>query len=510
MGHAWLYVLFLFSSVISGYANGPIQATVVLNPNWPLIYKGERVYLQCRIPGGKGTKWTYEWRPTRLNEPVTSNKYINLLPANESHSGEYSCRGTNGSDSTAWSDAVVLTVYKVSVSPSWLSPGASVTLSCEVQHPPAGTRFFWYKAVPDPSNIFYGYNYELLPGSSNGTDENVYIVHGLNNTAGYVCQAGSGELKYRDPTFVWSADPHPAASLSVNPDRVQHFSSESVTLSCEGNSAEWRVKRVTERGDLSDCSNWGRMTGSTCIDIFLLRRGVYWCESGSGEISNAVNITAHDINNIILLSPVHPVTEGDPVTLSCRDKTQQLLSNVFFYHNDKLLHNDSREELKISAVSKSDEGFYKCQHSGKDSPRSWMSVRVTVSSPVSSSFPVMLIVGPVVGVVLFILIILLLLLWCCRRSKGLWCIRSKQAEGRGQTSNTNHGVNNTEDNDYRSPPQDNTNLYASVKSSEATGNAADEPRDVTYSHIELKDVDRTRRPREAEESAVYSEVKLQE
>ncbi|XP_016532677.1 sialoadhesin-like isoform X1 [Poecilia formosa] len=508
MGHAWLYVLFLFSSVISGFAQGPIQATVVLNPNWPLIYKGERVYLQCRIPGGKGTKWTYEWIPTRLNEPVTSNKYINLLPANESHSGEYSCRGTSGSDSTAWSDAVVLTVYKLSASPSWLSPGASVTLSCEVQHPPAGTRFFWYKAVPKPLN---SYNYELLPGSSDGTDENVYIVHGLNNTAGYVCEAGSGKPTYRNPTFVWSADPRPAASLSVNPDRVQHFRSESVTLSCEGNSAEWRVMKFIGRGDLLDCSKWGRMIGSTCItDSFLLHSGVYWCESGSGEFSNAVNITVHDINNIILLSPVHPVTEGDPVTLSCRDKTQQLLSNVFFYHNDKLLHNDSREELKISAVSKSDEGFYKCQHSGKDSPRSWMSVRVTVSSPVSSSFPVMLIVGPVVGVVLFILIILVLLLWCCRRSKGLWCIRSKQAEGRGQTSNTNHGVNNTEDNDYRSPPQDNTNLYASVKSSEATGNAADEPRDVTYSHIELKDVDRTRRPREAEESAVYSEVKLQE
>ncbi|XP_016532678.1 uncharacterized protein LOC103145999 isoform X2 [Poecilia formosa] len=427
MGHAWLYVLFLFSSVISGFAQVPIKPTVTLRPNWPLIYKGEKVVLRCEIPGGEGSQWMYEWRTARLNEGQASNENITIASVAESHSGEYSCRGTSGDGSTSWSDVVVLTVYKLSVSPSWLSPGASVTLSCEVQHPPAGTRFFWYKAVPKPLNIFY--NYELLPGSSDGTDENVYIVHGLNNTAGYVCEAGRGKPKYRDPSFVWSADPRPAASLSVNPDRVQHFRSESVTLSCEGNSAGWRVMRFTEIGYLSDCSDWGKMNGSTCtIDRKWSVSGVYWCESGSGEFSNAVNIT----------------------------------------------------------------------------------VQVTVSSPVSSSFPVMLIVGPVVGVVLFILIILVLLLWCCRRSKGLWCIRSKQAEGRGQTSNTNHGVNNTEDNDYRSPPQDNTNLYASVKSSEATGNAADEPRDVTYSHIELKDVDRTRRPREAEESAVYSEVKLQE
>ncbi|XP_043954080.1 uncharacterized protein LOC122820587 [Gambusia affinis] len=265
--------------------------------------------------------------------------------------------------------------------------------------------------------------------------------------------------------------------------------------------------RLTERDHLSSCSIWGTMNGSTCT-INRSVSGVYWCESGSGEFSNAVNITIQDSDflNIILVSPVHPVTEGDPVTLSCRDKNQNLLSNVFFYHNDKLINNDSREELKISAVSKSDEGFYKCKHSGEESPSSWMSVRVSESGPVSSSLPVMMIVGPVVGVVLFILVILLILL--C--SKGLWCIRSKQPEGRGQTSPTDLGVNNTEGHEYSSLSHDNANLYASVKSSETTGNAADEARDVTYSRIELKDIDRTRRPREAEENAVYSEVKLQE
>ncbi|MEQ2230910.1 hypothetical protein ILYODFUR_034084 [Ilyodon furcidens] len=119
------------------------------------------------------------------------------------------------------------------------------------------------------------------------------------------------------------------------------------------------------------------MNRSTCtINPYWYHSGVYWCESGSGEFSNAVNITVQKhINAPILVSPVHPVTEGDPVTLSCRDKELKLLSNVFFYHNNKLLHNDSREELKISAVSKSDEGFYKCKHSGKESLQSWMSVR---------------------------------------------------------------------------------------------------------------------------------------
>uniref|UniRef100_A0A3P9NJQ0 Ig-like domain-containing protein n=1 Tax=Poecilia reticulata TaxID=8081 RepID=A0A3P9NJQ0_POERE len=262
----------------------------------------------------------------------------------------------------------------LSVSPSWLNPGASVTLSCEVQPQDAGWRFYWYKAVPDP---FSRYTYELLPGSTNGTEQNSFIINGPTRTAGFGCRAGRGEPKfytyYSEPKFIWSADPGPAASLSVNPDRVQHFRSESVSLSCEGNST-WRVMRFTETGQLSYCFIWGKMTGTTCtIDPHRYHSGVYWCESGSGETSNAINITVQDdSSNPLLLSPVHPVTEGDPVTLSCRDKKQNLLSGVFFYHNDKLIQNDGRGELNISAVSKSDEGFYKCQHSGKDSPRSWI------------------------------------------------------------------------------------------------------------------------------------------
>ncbi len=88
------------------------------------------------------------------------------------------------------------------------------------------------------------------------------------------------------------SDFHPA-SLTVSPDRVQHFSSETVSLSCEGNSAEWRVMRFSDAGHLSNCSVWGAVTGSTCtIHKHKNKTAVYWCESGSRQFSNAVNITA--------------------------------------------------------------------------------------------------------------------------------------------------------------------------------------------------------------------------
>uniref|UniRef100_A0A669C0V1 Ig-like domain-containing protein n=1 Tax=Oreochromis niloticus TaxID=8128 RepID=A0A669C0V1_ORENI len=352
------------------------------------------------------------------------NEY-RIRSASSSNSGNYRCKGRMKSSqhqTTEWSDSVTLTVSDnkprpvLTVSPSWLSPGASVTLNCEVEHPSAGWSFYWYKAVPDLSEE--SSSYELLPDGS-GTAQDSYIIHGQTHTAGYVCRAGRGDPEYHtdhsQPKFVWSADVHSAASLTVSPDRVQHFTSDSVSLTCEGNFTEWRVRKFSEDGRLySDCR---RMTGSTCnINTSKSDTAVYWCESGSGEFSSAVNITVqNDGNGPILVSPVHPVTEGASVSLSCSLRTQKILSNVFFYHNDKLVQNDTRGELKISAVSKSDEGFYKCQYSGRESAQSWMSVKVTVSGADSSSSPVWLIVGLVCGVSL--IIILLLLLYRCRQSK---------------------------------------------------------------------------------------------
>ena len=79
--------------------------------------------------------------------------------------------------------------------------------------------------------------------------------------------------------------------------------------------------------------------------------------------------------DIILVSPVHPVTEGDSVTLGCRLKIRKSLSSVFFFKNDKLIKSDTTGELNITSVSESDEGSYKCQWSGKESFESWVAVK---------------------------------------------------------------------------------------------------------------------------------------
>ncbi|XP_026154312.1 Fc receptor-like protein 5 isoform X2 [Mastacembelus armatus] len=453
----------------------PNSVTVTLQPNWPQMFRGENITVRCEIQGGD-TEWD----------------------------GNYRCQGRMKNikyKTTEWSNFINLTVSDnqpkpvLTVSPSWLSPGASVTLNCEVEHPSAGWRFYWYKAVPKLSGD--SYSYELLPGSSSGTEQDSYMVHGQTHTAGYVCRAGRGDpvfyTQYSELKLVWSADVDPAASLTVSPDRVQHFTSDSVSLSCEGNSTEWRVRRFPEDRSLS-CPSKGRMTGSTCkISTSQSSAAVYWCESGSGEFSNSVNITFQ--NDIILLSPVLPVTEGDPVSLSCKLTTENLPFNVEFYKNDKLVQSDTRLELNISAVSKSDEGFYKCKVM-KESAQSWVSVKL--SRPGVSSFLVPLITGLVCGL---FLIILLMLLFCYKKLKDSCCNRPSQ------DSATQQKVNQDEIEDYSSLLHDDFCLYETIRVSANTGHAqpTDESSNMTSS-VQAGGLDESRGCDDTEENSDYYNV----
>ncbi|XP_055766749.1 low affinity immunoglobulin gamma Fc region receptor II-like [Salvelinus fontinalis] len=167
------------------------------------------------------------------------------------------------------------------------------------------------------------------------------------------------------------------ASLSISPDRSQFFKLESLSLSCEvqGNSTGWRVVRNAERGILTECNtDWGKEQGSSCIvSLIPSDSGVYWCESGSGEHSNTVNITVPD-GAVILESPALPVTEGDSVTLRCRYKRIPSNLTADFYKDGSLIRTETTGEMTIPAVSKSDEGLYKCTNSKGESPESWMTV----------------------------------------------------------------------------------------------------------------------------------------
>ncbi|XP_034144972.1 Fc receptor-like protein 5 isoform X3 [Esox lucius] len=261
----------------------------------------------------------------------------------------------------------------LSVSTQWLNPGHSVTLRCRFNKTSIHWRFFWYR------NVSSNQSYTFKPLSDGGTTEEYYTLSpaGRIHTGRYVCGAKEHNIlvsEYSEPQFLWSGDLQSTVSLTVNPNRTQHFTSgTSVSLSCEEkvNSTGWRLMRYTEKGmeDLVE-SRWVTKSGSTQTQD----SGVYWCESGSGENSNAINITVTD-GDVILESPVHPVTEGDTVTLVCKHRTtKSKMIKADFYKDGVLIRNETTGEMTISAVSKSNEGFYKCKSNEGKSPGSWVTL----------------------------------------------------------------------------------------------------------------------------------------
>ncbi|CAI5682903.1 unnamed protein product [Oreochromis niloticus] len=495
-----------YSDVISIKQTVRNRPAVTLHPNWPEVYSRETITLKCEIPG-EDTEWDYEWATSSSHQPPNQNEYkINSVSI--SHRGHYWCKGRMRSaqqNSTMWSASFDLKiVYKrrpvLTVSPSWLSPGASVTLNCEVEHPSAGWSFYWYKAVPDLSEK--SSSYELLPDGS-GTAQDSYIIHGQTHTAGYVCRAGRGDPEYHtdhsQPKFVWSADLNSAASLTVSPNSVQHFIYDSVTLNCSGNSSQWRVMIFTQGGylrKLLECGNGGIMTESTCnIDLDQYQNAVYWCESEPGQFSNGINITSR-FTGVILVSPVHPVSEGDSVALGCKLRTGNFNSTVAFYKNGKLIQNDDREKLNIPAVSKSDEGFYKCEYSGHESPQSWMSVKGS-----RSSLSVSLITGLVSGISLILLLSLLLCCWH-KKSKGTLCIRPAQSLETSQTAATVQTMSQDENQQqiYSSLVHGDMNVYESCRPSENTGGQTDDYKNIS---LQLRSVEQRGKRDDPEETSDY-------
>ncbi|XP_061566390.1 uncharacterized protein LOC133420651 isoform X2 [Cololabis saira] len=504
------------SDSISVGKTATTSPAVTLQPNWPEIHHGEAITLRCEIQG-RHTEWAYEWMTTSSYTPPDQQDY-KIASVSHLHHGHYWCKGRLKSapqNATRWTAAFELTVVDwrqavLTVSPSWLNAGASVTLRCGVRHPSAGFKFYWYKALPIPYIRHFGarfrvrfgssYRYEPLPGSINGTFQDVYILHGQTNTAAFVCRAGRGDpvvySHYSDPAFVWSADFHSSASLVVYPPRVQHFTSESVLLRCEGNSTEWSIASVPDSFYYCD---YDIMRGSCTIRVTRPYDAVYWCESETGDHSNAVNITVV-AGDVILVSPIHLVHEGTSVTLGCKLRTQNFTSAVVFDKNDKRIQDSSRPEMKIAAATQSDEGFYRCEHSGEASPPSWMSVK-----PSTSPSPVWLSVGLVCGLLVAFLLTLLLFC-CCRRSNGtacnrlLHCHKSGRTSGRVQTADRDESQQKT----YASLLYSDRCVYDTVGGSDSTDNGGGEYEDGNvHRHIELRSVGRTHPTPASDSSSVY-------
>ncbi|XP_041841671.1 uncharacterized protein LOC121640054 [Melanotaenia boesemani] len=151
----------------------------------------------------------------------TNRRFIRVFVTSHD-GGEYQCCGHQKSTNVKkCSNILTLKVSDkprpfLTVSPSQRSPGSSVTLTCAVEHPTAGWKFYWYKVVPGLS--IKNNNLEELPYSDDGTEKGSYIIHERTHTAGYVCRAGRVDrvyfTDYSELKFVCAADSSPGSSSS--------------------------------------------------------------------------------------------------------------------------------------------------------------------------------------------------------------------------------------------------------------------------------------------------------
>ncbi|KAM6908977.1 Fc receptor-like protein 5, partial [Xenentodon cancila] len=139
------------------------KVAVVRRPDWPQIFRGERITLTCEVQGGETTEWIYEWRRSGSYTQWSYEKTWTFT-ASESSSGDYTCKTRRRDD--PYSSTETSEAFRLSLS-RW--------------------SFYWYKALPQLSK--FSYIYELLPGSTNGTSQDSYIIDGQTHTAGYACRA---------------------------------------------------------------------------------------------------------------------------------------------------------------------------------------------------------------------------------------------------------------------------------------------------------------------------------
>uniref|UniRef100_A0A672Y762 Ig-like domain-containing protein n=1 Tax=Sphaeramia orbicularis TaxID=375764 RepID=A0A672Y762_9TELE len=137
------------------------------------------------------------------------------------------------------------------------------------------------------------------------------------------------------------------AVVTLDPNWSEIYTGEKITLRCEihRGDTEWEYEWRKSDSALSETESEIRITKAH--------------SDHTGDYSFHASYQME--YDIILESPVHPVTEGQPLILSCRLWTDAILADVSFYKNGKVIQNGTSEQLSISAVSKSDEGFYKCE-----------------------------------------------------------------------------------------------------------------------------------------------------
>ncbi|XP_037615121.1 low affinity immunoglobulin gamma Fc region receptor II-like [Sebastes umbrosus] len=198
------------------------------------------------------------------------------------------------------------------------------------------------------------------------------------------------------------------AAFRIVSNSLQFLQYETVYLTCEGLDGSTQLRGVRNTARFISAGDTKTPTAAFTIHrAYPADGGEYWCETEGGERSDSVTISV-TAGSVILESPVLPVTEGNDVTLSCRNKTTSSNLTADFYKDGLLIRSSSTGEMTIHSVSWSDEGLYKCDISGAGgSPESRLALH-RETCPSSDHFIHAVLVLRTVSTIVMVALLLLL------------------------------------------------------------------------------------------------------
>uniref|UniRef100_A0A3Q2E1D5 Ig-like domain-containing protein n=1 Tax=Cyprinodon variegatus TaxID=28743 RepID=A0A3Q2E1D5_CYPVA len=337
--------------------------TVTLQPNWPQIFRGEKVTLRCEIHGGGGAQWTYEWRPTNRNSPTSSEYRINTA----TESGDtYRCKARGDYQITAWSDAFRLTVRDkpratLTADETIIPPGGSVRLNCSVDGS-ADWKFDWFRN---------GQQYSVV--QTRGKID-PYGVISISEGGLYSCRGGRGDPVFTTETSNEISISSRTGEFISKPTVIQQpsgsdvYIGEKVTLRCKvsgGGGAQWTYEwRPTSRN--SPTSSEYRINRVSTSDS-----GEYSCRAkGDHLITEWICLLFIHINlNKIVDKPTASLTAnqriiplGGRVTLTCSVFSSTDWKFDWFRNGQQYSVDQTRGNIeRFRVISISEGGLYSCR-----------------------------------------------------------------------------------------------------------------------------------------------------
>ncbi|XP_039466280.1 uncharacterized protein LOC120439405 isoform X1 [Oreochromis aureus] len=479
-------------------STGKPRAT--LTPGSTIIPVGGSVTLTCSV--GSSAGWKYEWFRRDQNTDVqirTDDQQNRVIRV--SQRGIYHCRGRRGNPDYYTDKSNDVTIEKtfsnkvvVKGRPSWsqIFSGETISLTCEVQEGGETTEWEYRWRGPNQTTQWTHNNYWIFNVSESSSGD-------------YMCKSRRRDDSYSSTE--WSE----AFNLSVSTGKPRATLTPgstiipvggSVTLTCSvGSSAGWKYE-------------WFRRDPNTDVQIRtddqqnrvirVSEGGIYSCRGRRGnpdyytDKSNDVTIEKTFSNKVVVKGrPSWPqIFSGETISLTCEvQEGGETTEWEYRWRGPNQTTQWTHNNYWIFNVSESSSGDYMCKSRRRDdsySSTEWSEAfnlsASTVPRTGNSSFPALLIVGLICG----LLLILLLLLCRFIQSKDS-CFASTN-----QTINQTINQDDARDSQHASPHQGDACLYESVKDHDDTDNV--ESGDVTYSLIEFKNIT------QKDDSLLYAEV----